>query len=92
MWKSIELRGSKISEIWEAIQDSFEAVFVAHGAPEDAAMYFNSKKPGDDVTLYLSPGAVRIFDGEKWGAQVCAKPSFAGLLVGHDSAKLPDRT
>lgn len=89
MWKKIELAGiERTAELWKSIQDGFEAVFIASGAPEDAAMYFHSPSPGLSVTLYLSPGAVRIFSGEQWGAQTCAKPEVAGLLVGHDSARL----
>lgn len=72
----------------ETIQDSFELVFIATGAPEDAALYFSSEVPGKDVTLYLSPGAARIFNGEQWNAQPCDKPSSAGLLIGHASAAL----
>lgn len=89
MWKKIELvAGARTAELWKTVQDSFEEVFIAAGAPEDAAMYFHSPSPGLAVTLYLSPGAVRIFDGKKWGAQPCAKPTSAGLLVGHDSARI----
>ncbi len=89
MWKKIELTGgASTAELWKSIQDGFEAVFIAAGAPADAAMYFHSPSPGLAVTLYLSPGAVRIFNGEQWGAQACDKPEAAGLLVGHDSARI----
>jgi hypothetical protein len=89
MWKKIEIKAcARTAELWKTIRDSFEAIFVANGAPEDAAMYFRSQIPGDDVTLYLSPGTVRIFDGAKRGAQPCAKPSTGGLLVRHASATL----
>lgn len=87
-WRKIRITGSRTAEIWKEVQDGFEAIFIASGAPEDAAMYFSSETPGRDVTLYLSPGAVRIFPADGWGATSCDKPSAAGLLVGHDSARL----
>ena len=87
MWMKIELAAnSRTAEVWQTIQNSFENLFVANGAPEDASMHFASS--GRDVTLYLSPGAVAIFDGKAWGAQRCAKPASAILLVGHDSARI----
>lgn len=89
MWKKIVIKAdAKTAEIWKTIQDSFETIFIASGAPEDAALYFSSQTPGRDVSLYLSPRAVRIFDGGQWNAQSCNKPSSAGLLVGHASAAL----
>ncbi|WP_165848440.1 hypothetical protein [Mesorhizobium delmotii] len=50
MWKEIEIKtGAKTAEIWKTIQDGFETIFIAAGGPEDAAMYFNSRIPGNDV-------------------------------------------
>lgn len=86
MWMKIDLEAnSRTAEVWQTIQGSFENLFIAHGAPEDASMHFASS--GNNVTLYLSPGAVRIFDAKAWNAQRCAKPVSATLLVGHDSAR-----
>lgn len=84
-WQCIEIPvGSRSAEIWLNIQESFEAIFIAHGGPESASMHYASNP--ETITLYLSPGAAAIFDGAKWGARPCSKPSSAGLLVGHASA------
>lgn len=86
-WRKIEIGvHSGTAVVWKSIQDSFEAAFIVTGAPERAAMYFSSE-PGGPVTLYFSPGASAIFSGGDWGAQPCARPRWAGLLVGHDSAR-----
>lgn len=83
-WSKYEITGTKTAEIWNAIQNSFEAVFIAAGAPDGAAMYYSSETPGKDITLYLSPAATVLFSPSAWKFHPCSKPPFAGLLVGDD--------
>jgi hypothetical protein len=45
MWKKIEIKAcARTAEQWKTIRDSFEAIFVANGAPEDAAQIAYSRR------------------------------------------------
>jgi hypothetical protein len=89
-WKQVTLSNDDIVAYRHGeLQDAFEAVFMAHSAPKDAAMF--GRIPDHKVyDYYFSPGAVGVFRDvlETWKATDCARPDRDGtsLLVGHADA------
>lgn len=71
------------------LQEAFEACFYATLSPRDAAL-FHSTSIHQDLTLYFSPGAVRVAQSliARYGGIPCeAPPASTGLLVGRDNAR-----
>ena len=66
----------------ETLEDEFSALFVAAGAPPDAAL-FCDRLGRDFVRLYFSPEAVRIAEQvlRRKGAAACTKPSQADAVL-----------
>jgi hypothetical protein len=72
------------------LQREFEAIFMTHGGPRDAAM-FSNQDPARDHEFYFSPGALRIAGDiiRRYGGAPCETPSQseAALLVGEADAR-----
>lgn len=83
-WKRIEFRKDACARgLPDALIASFRAVFVAAGAPGNAALF--EAADGASVTFYFSPGAAVLFEatlralGHK---PANAPPAGARLAVG----------
>jgi len=89
-WKVVTLTGDDVAKLRHyTLQDEFEAVFTATGAPRTAAMFSNHE--GHRKYFYFfSPAAADIFSVglAKWAAADGNIPSRedASLLVGHADA------
>ena len=73
-----------------ALQDAFDAVFMANHLPENAALFGNRGTRFKDYSCYFSPGAVRIAQDliAAYGGVICQPPGKAGLTlrIGHVNA------
>ena len=71
------------------LQDAFASVFMANGAPVDAAM-FGDENDLRNAIFYFSPGAFRIAGNllSSYKAVKCSRPlqGSVALLVGDQSA------
>jgi hypothetical protein len=63
------------------LQDAFEELFIANGAPKDAAMYGN-KMLADGNNFWFSPAAAEISKQllESYNAQECEAPDVQKLV------------
>jgi len=72
------------------LQEQFEALFVAAGAPQDMALFSATLAGNTELNIYFSPGSVRHVQAiiDHYGGSSCEKPSeIPALLVGHADAR-----
>ena len=85
---TIKRVSSAANERARQLQRDFESVFVASGAPKDAALF--RRRHITVYYFYFTPAAVGIFQRiGSYGPEPCARPraSDASLLVGHRDAR-----
>jgi len=72
------------------IQDQFDALFIAAGAPKDMALFSSSLTGKDELHMYFSPSSVAYANSiiSLHGGAPCDKPTEKPvLLVGHADAR-----
>jgi hypothetical protein len=89
-WYKVSLSEKDISNgQGKKLQDAFEVLFMANGAPHDAAM-FDYVSVGPPYDCFFTPGTARIAEIllSLFGAVECEKPMGhqVVLLVGHSDA------
>ena len=85
-WRKVTFRAERVMDGFQLQQD-FTAVFMANGAPADAAL-FTDHNVHPEYVLYFNPGASRIAAAllDQRGAIECEDPGPVALLVGHQAA------
>lgn len=86
-WKAIRLESGRNMGV---IQEAFSLIWMANGAPFNAAMYCTRGSAGRVQHVYFSPDAAKLFSQQliSYSAFDTPRPTEpVTLLVGHDSAK-----
>lgn len=96
-WFKFEISENEVAwgNKWEVMQDKFTSIYMSHVAPEDAALFSQSKEEGGEI-FYFSPEAARIAKSLliEFNAIPCPPPIDSGdwytgvaLLVGASDAR-----
>lgn len=80
-WHKIKFKQNDLKNYQSAV-DAFEVLFLAHGAPKEAALFSNLESE-DDYELYFSPYGSEIAEGiiSKYSGFSCKKPIQASLVT-----------